>query len=90
MEIMGYQDMLMINVVGCAEYPDGYPFGGAGVPQCTTSKGMGWIAVAYFVIGKVVGTLVLTSLVIGFVIQAFAEVYDIIKNEWKEDKKIVR
>ena len=33
--------------------------------------GAGWIGVAYFVVTKVIGNLVLTTLLISFVIQAF-------------------
>lgn len=79
--------MVLVNVLGCAAYPDAYPFTEINT-TCENSQGMGWVAVMFFVVTKLVGGLVLTTLLVAFVIQAFTEVHDALKDETEDLKKI--
>ena len=56
---MGYgnHDIIMTNILGCASMPDPT----AKSVECTESEGMGYIAVAFFVMVKTIGVLVLVS-----------------------------
>ena len=66
MEIMTYTGMVLPNIYGCETFP--LP----GQDNCDpTVQGTGYVGIAYFVFGRIAGSLVLTTLCVGFVIQAF-------------------
>ena len=68
-EIMGYHEMVMPNVLGCAAYPDAPRLGD---DKCDPDVlGLGWVAFVYFASTKLAGSMVLTTLLVGFVIQVW-------------------
>ena len=72
---MTYTGMVLPNIYGCGVYElPGPPIDN---PYCDPNTlGKGWVGIAYFVFARIAGALVLTTLLVGFVIQAFSEIYE--------------
>jgi hypothetical protein len=68
-----WEQILHINMRGCAEYPNlGYPLTKDG-SQCTDSAALGWFAALVFLLVVVIESFVLPTVLIGVVIVSFDE-----------------
>jgi len=69
-----WDQILYINVYGCAEYPGGYPFLlNGGFTQCTDSRGLGWVAFPIFFFILIIGAYILPTVLVGIVVVSFDE-----------------
>ena len=50
--------------------------------------GLGWVAVIYFVVAKIIGSFILVTLLVSFVISSYSEVYEARMEEAKDKRKI--
>ena len=71
-----WDQILRINIYGCAVFPGGYPMLSEednGALSCSNSRSLGWFAVAYFIFVVIFGALVLPTMLIGIVAISFSQ-----------------
>ena len=65
-----WEEVMKINMYGCAVYPKGYPYLPSRLP-CNQSHGLGYLAFAFFAFTVLFGGIILPTTIIGIIAISF-------------------